>query len=407
MPKLFFPKGFLWGSAGSAYQTEGGNTNTDWWQWEHSAGRATDLTAHGKNPAAYFSGNACDSYHRYEEDFDIAAELNMNSQRISVEWSRIEPKKGEFDLKEIEHYRHVLGALRERGMATFVTLHHFTLPIWFAALGGFEKAQNVAHFESYSAEVAEKLGDLIDFITPINEPNAYATYAYIQGDYPPQKKNVRLALHVVDNLIAAHRASYTAIKKIRPNVQVGSAYPFTSNRFSWFLKPFAPRLLSVNYRFIDQVADRSDFIGVHYYFSNAIRATWRRPFVYAAYERGPFTDFGWEIYPEGIYDALVLCKERYPKLPVYVLENGIADAGDKLRASYIHDHLVNVHRALSEGVDVRGYMYWSLLDNFEWVEGYQMKFGLVEVDREQGLERRVRPSARYYAQICKSNSIDV
>ena len=407
MAKLSFPKGFLWGSAGSAYQTEGGNEKADWWRWEHSARRMADLAAHGKKPEDYFSGAACDSYHRYAEDFGIAAELNMNTQRVSIEWSRIQPTPDTFDRAALDHYREVLGAIRSRGMTVFLTLHHFTVPQWFADMGGFEKRENLAYFERYAAEAISSLGDLVDFLTPINEPNVFVTFGYLQGAFPPQKRNPLLALRVLDNFVYLHRSTYEMVKARVPRIQVGTAYSFTADRFVGLAAIAAPYLLSVNHRFIDRVADRSDFVGIQYYFSHAVKLTPKIPFVYSTYERGPFTDFGWEVYPKGIYDIVQFCARRYPSMPIYITENGIADASDSVRAAYIRDHLAWLHRAIAEGADVRGYIYWSLLDNFEWAEGYRMKFGLVAVDFEHGCARRVRESARCYAQICKENGLDI
>jgi beta-glucosidase len=372
-----FPKGFLWGSATSAYQVEGGNNNSDWEHWRVKAGRA------------------CDHYHRFEEDFDIAKSLNQNAHRLSIEWARVEPEKEEFDGKEIEHYREVLQALQRRKIKPLVTLHHFTNPLWMADQGGWENPGAVGHFKSYVRYVVTQLADLCDFWITINEPWVYLSEGYLHRRWPPERRDPLAAYKVGKNMLLAHRMAYLIIHEIQPKAAVGIAYSMGHLRFPWDAKL---NLAFWSERSFLKWAEVQDFIGINYYRSVT-------PAVFGAFglDELPRTDVGWEIYPEGLYRILVELKDR--DLPIYITENGIADAKDELRANFIVDHLVSIWRALQEGVDVRGYFYWSLLDNFEWARGFEPRFGLVEINYET-VAREIRPSAQVYSRIAKRNALE-
>lgn len=408
MPKptneLEFPVGFLWGSATAAHQVEGNNYNSDWWQWEHSDRRAEQLRKQNKKPEDYYSAEACDSYNRYEEDFDLLVELNQNAHRISVEWARIEPEQGRFDANEIGHYRKVLQALKRRGIKTFVTLHHFTNPVWFAELGGWEKNDNTSVFVKYASRVLAELGQWIDFVCIINEPNVYAGQSYVGGLWVPQRRNIFLAKTVELNMLDAHKRTYLSLKRLFPNIQFGSAHHVYKLDLQGVLKIFNGLADQFWYkRALDTQAKYSDFIGINYYTRQRMGLTSKRPYISKLPAIFKETDFGWEIYPEGLYQLLLQFK-KYSK-PVYITENGLADSRDVMRKDFIIGHLEAIHRAIQEGVDVRGYLHWSLLDNFEWAEAYTKEFGLVHIDRRNNFKREVRPSARIYAEICKTNKI--
>ncbi len=363
-----FPKGFLWGSATSAYQVEGGNRNSDW-----------EVLSPQK------AGAACDHYRRFEEDFDLIRNLNQNACRLSVEWARIEPEKGQFDAQEVAHYRKVLEALKRRGIKPLVTLHHFTNPLWVFRRGGWKNSDTVNYFSSYVRFVVTQLGDLCDFWVTINEPTVYASEGYLWGRWLPGRHDPLEAALVLRYLLTAHRKAYEVIHAIQPEAQVGLAYALTYLRTPTGGYPFNP----LDQKVMDW-AGRQDFLGVNFY-----RAVgWVKDL--------PKDDLGWAICPSGLFEILLKLRER--QLPLYVTENGIADAEDSLRANYITDHLSAVWRALKAGADVRGYFYWSLLDNFEWAKGFGPRFGLVEVNYETQ-ERKVRPSAQVYARIAKRNSL--
>jgi len=378
--KKIFPQGFLWGSATSSYQVEGGIENNDW----------AEAARKGKIPAA---GKACDSYNLYEEDFDFAKSLGQNTHRLSIEWSRIEPEEGKFNNAEVEHYRQVLLALKNRGLEPFVTIWHFALPLWFSNIGGFENKKAPFYFSRYCEYVADRLGDLTNFLITINEPMVYVGQSYAHGIWPPFKRSFIKVLRVVDNLIESHNVAYKKIKKVKPNINIGIAadqvlYIYNKNPFNIVLSMILNWYR--NRRFLSKIAQ--DFIGVNYY----------RPIQYGSKINFQKSDMDWDIYPQGIHKVLNQIK-RY-KRPIYITENGIADSSDTRRAKFIEDHLYWVWCAIQEGVDIRGYFYWSLLDNLELAEGFKYRFGLIEVDYNN-MRRTVRQSAHVYKNICISNSL--
>ncbi len=399
-----FPKNFYWGSATSNYQVEGGNHN-DWSEWEkENAERLaketekkfghlqnwSEIKKQAQNPQNYISGRACDHYNRYEEDFDIAKSLEHSAHRFSIEWSRIEPEEGKFNEREIEHYRKVIKALRGRGIEPFITLWHWPIPIWLRDKGGWENKKVIDYFSRYAEKIVSSLKDDVKFWITINEPEIYANNSYLKGVWPPQEKSLFSYLRVVKNLIKVHRKVYRIIKTINPNSQLGIA------KNNIYFEGWQLFLINWwwNFYFLNQIKNYQDFIGLNYYF--------HRRFLKNKNEI--ISDLGWEIYPEGIYYVLKDLK-RYNK-PIYITENGVADAKDKKREKFIKEHLRYVYKAIQEGVDVRGYFYWSLLDNFECDKGFWPRFGLVEVDYKTG-ERKIRPSAYEYAEIIKENALNL
>ncbi|HAM88245.1 MAG: Beta-glucosidase [Candidatus Falkowbacteria bacterium GW2011_GWC2_38_22] len=400
--EIKFPDGFLWGTSTSAYQIEGGITN-DWSEWEKSEGRSKKLEKKGKNPKDYICGKACDSYNRYKEDLDLAVSLNSNSIRIGIEWARIQPKKDVWDVEAINHYRDVLQEAKKRNLKTVVTLWHWTNPVWLAREGGWTKKSAVEHYLKYVDLIIENLGGNIDFWVTLNEPMLFANYSYFLGYFPPNKHSFFKFKKATNNLIKAHIKAYEKIHNFFPNANVSITN--LSNYFEPARKWFAPEQLfkkivayyGIN-KFFNKINNYIDFIGVDYY--RRINLSLIPPFIKR--DKDNITDMGWEIFPEGLFYVL---KElsKYKK-PIYILENGLADESDKKRMQFIKDHLYYVHKAISEGIDVRGYFYWSLLDNFEWDKGWSPKFGLFAVDRDT-FERKKRPSADFYAEICRSNSI--
>lgn len=402
---LKFPEGFLWGASTSAYQIEGGITN-DWSEWEKSEARIKELKAKGKNPEDYICGKACDSYNRYEKDFNLALELNNNAHKLGIEWARIEPIESEWDMKEVERYRQVLLALKKRNLKVFVCLWHWSNPLWLAQAGGWTNNKAVFYFSRYAKFIAENLGDLVDYWLTLNEPMAHIGFGYIRGNFPPVKKgNIFGAIKVFKNLAKAHIAGYRAIHKILPKAKVG----FTSltdffepankyNPLDWIIIIVARWL---HHRaFLNKTKKYLDFIGVNYYFHNKLSIL--PPFKVNSNKE--INEMGWEIYPAGIKEVIKYMS-RF-NIPIFITENGIADADDNQRAEFIIEHLKYIHQAISEGANVQGYSHWSLLDNFEWSHGWTQKFGLYTVDR-QTFKRTARPSAKVYAEICKNNQVKV
>lgn len=401
-----FPDGFYWGAATASYQVEGGIENCDWAQ----------AAREGRVPVC---GRACDHYNRYEADFDIAKELGHNAHRFSIEWARIEPREGEFDQSEIEHYRKVIEALRARGLTPFVTLWHFTLPLWFVEQGGFESARAPEYFARYAAKITEELGAELAGITTINEPIVFAGLGWLKGNWPPFKmqklvdrreytnsgdrKSSRPEISwgayftyrkVVTNLVKAHNQAYVRIKELQPDLQVSIvkhvvAFDSTRNPLERFKAWFATNFQT--HSFMRRVADHCDAIGLNFYH-------------YVKYgDRGdhPKSDMGWEMIPGGIFRALQIL-HRYRK-PIFVSECGVADHDDSHRAWYITEQVKGVERALEAGIDVRGHLYWSLMDNYEWALGFEKKFGLIEIDYDT-MERKIRPSAWVYKDLIEQYS---
>ena len=380
--------GFLWGAATSAHQVEGNNIHNDWWAWEKS----------GKGER---SGTAADSWHRWREDIALAKSLGHTAHRFSLEWSRLEPAPGEWDRRALDHYRQVLLALRAEGLASFVTLHHFTNPLWLARQGGWEKARAVQHFLRYTRQVVTQLGDLVDFWVTLNEPNVYAQQSFWAGRWPPQKKSWGSFLRVSRHLAAAHEVAYQEIHRHLPLARVGVAQnmiAFVPHRPTSRADGRAAALYSqwFNHRFFTATRGTHDFIGVNSYF--AAKKRWRPwpPHAATIPPAGPHSDLNWPISPAGLTQVL-LEATRY-KVPIYVTENGVADAKDTLRADFIRDHLRAVEAAQARGADVRGYLHWSLIDNFEWDLGFAPRFGLVAVDYATQ-KRTPRRSAYVYKAI--------
>jgi beta-glucosidase len=362
------------------------------------------LKKKGKNPDDFICGKACDSYNRYKEDLDLAVSLNTNSIRIGIEWARIQPKKDVWDVEAINHYRDVLQEAKKRNLKTVVTLWHWTNPVWLANEGGWAKKSAVQHYLKYIDLVIENFGGYIDFWVTLNEPMLFANYGFFLGYFPPKKHSFFKFRKATNNLIKAHIQAYKKIHDFFPNAKVSitnlSNY-YEPARKWFFLEQLLTRI--VEYygikKFFNKINNYIDYIGVDYY--RKIRITFLPPFIKKG--KNNITDMGWEIYPGGIYSVL---KElsKYKK-PLYILENGLADENDAKRIIYIKEHLLFIQKAISEGMDIRGYFYWSLLDNFEWDKGWSPKFGLFAVDRTT-FARTKRASADVYAEICKNNKVD-
>jgi len=389
--KYKFPQGFLWGTATSAHQIEGGNEN-NWTEWEQS-GHIKDGTV---------SGRACNSYELYAEDIKLARELNNNVYRFSLEWSRIEPEQGHFEKDELSHYQKVVAACRKNNLEPIVTLYHWTQPLWFAQGGGWLNKQSPLLFKNFIEHVVKYLGHDVRFWCTINEPIIYAYNSYWRGKWPPQAKSVFKFRRVLDNLAKAHELAYFSLHERGGHCQVGVA------KNNQFFEPYLPTFFNAaavrlagnywNHSWLKKIQNTLDYIGLNYYFHNLIYVS-SRGYVLMN-ENKTVSDMGWEIYPQGLYEVLRELKSY--KLPIYILENGLADAADRQRADFIRDHLRYVHQAIQEGIDVRGYCHWSLLDNFEWADGFEPKFGLYKVDFKT-FKRTPRPSAVVYAEICKNN----
>lgn len=384
---LEFPKGFFWGAASASYQVEGNIYNNDW---------AFEARNKKRVPVA---DSGPDHYNRYEEDFDIAKSLGHNCHRFSIEWSRIEPAEGEFSFDALRHYEKVLQALKKRKLEPFVTLWHFTLPQWLSEKGGMAHPKFPEFFARYAAFISANLGNYCTHWATINEPNVVSGQGYISGNWPPHKKYRYLKLiGVLNNLAKAHILAYEEIKKHDFVSDVGivkhNIYFHNEgiNPFNWLRAKLNDWFW--NYRLLNKIHYHCDSIGLNYY----NHAGYGDKNIYKK------TDMGWDIFPEGIYHTLLGLK-KYNK-PVFVAEAGIADEQDMYREQYIKDLVFWMHQAISDGVSLKGYMYWSMTDNFEWALGYSKRFGLVEINYETK-ERHIRESAYALKEIAEANALNI
>jgi len=385
-----FPDNFLWGAATSSYQTEGNNSNSDWWEWEQ------------KGKTKNKSGIACDYWNRWREDHELLSELGVNSFRLSLEWSRIEPEEGVFSFTAIDRYRKMLEDLKKRNIKTVVTFWHWTSPLWFQKKYGWHRKKSVEIFTRYGEKVIDELGDYIDIAVILNEPAMPLVFGFLLGKYPPEKRNPFFCCKAFHNLVKAYKNIYAYIKEKNKRIPTGitTLYNYFEPKYRWCLMSrflvWAGKKFW-NESFFHKIKDSVDYFGLDYYFHD------RMSILGIQNENKKVTDVNWEIYPVGIYEVLREIKEKY-SLPIYIMENGLADAEDKNRTEFIKDHLAFVSKAIGEGADVRGYFYWSLTDNFEWLYGYAPRFGLVEIDYET-LERKPRQSFYAYKKIIKNNGL--
>ncbi len=429
-----FPPDFLWGTATAAHQVEGGNTNNDWHRWEQAGG--------GRVFADGVAGDACGWWTgRAEEDIARMAALGTTTHRLSVEWSRIEPEPGRWDHDALDRYRAILRAMRGAGIAPMVTLHHFTNPLWLADLPdpdrpadtGWLNPEVVGHFRCFAQKVVGELYDLCDTWCTINEPSVYAGQSYFAGIWPPGHTSLSEYFRVVYHQLQAHAAAYEVIHDIQPEAKVGLAHHMVDwhprHRLSpldrlvtglldqafnglvvealadgWWRPPVGRRLDVINLR------GTLDWIGLNYYqrydAGFSLRALRSLGIDYAARRGAPKGPGGWgELYPDGLF-TLIRRLHRAFHLPLYITENGVPDEKDTLRPAFLLRHLRRVWKAAMFNWPVMGYYFWSLVDNFEWAEGYdpRFRFGLYTVDFATQ-ERTLTRSGELYAEIARTNAI--
>ena len=401
-----FPPGFLWGAATAAHQVEGNNVNSDLWVLEHC-----DPTLF-EEPSL----DACDHYHRFADDIRLLAGLGLNCYRFSVEWARIEPEQGHFSVNALDHYRRMLAACHENGVTPMVTFYHFSSPRWFAGLGGWEKRSAGDLFVRYCERSARHLGDLISAASTFNEPNLPMLLKWISNIDIPFTTVMRMgrqasraigssqfgcfflgdADKLQNHMIAAHHRAIEALKS------GPGAYPIGVNISLQDEQAVGPnsrrdKKCAEVYDSWLAAASRSDFLGIQAY---------TRCRVGKKGDLGPepgveLTQMGYEYWPDALEVCLRYAAARVP-VPIYITESGVATADDTRRIEYIRHSLDGVLRCIADGIDVRGYIHWSLLDNFEWIYGYRPKFGLIAVDR-QTQQRTVKPSAHFLGEIARQN----
>ncbi len=423
-PTGLFPPDFLWGVSTAAHQCEGDNRNNQWFAWE----------AAGRTRSGDRSGLACDWWHNAERDFDIARDMNLNALRFSVEWSRVEPRPGEWDEAAIARYREMLEGLHARGLRPFLCLHHFTNPLWFENTGAFLRPDSILRFGRFTRKVVESLGDLCSDWVTFNEPNVYAVLGYQLGEFPPGRKGKLISsLRALANMARAHALAYDAIHELQPGANVGwtqnyivfqpvkDRSPF--NRIACGIQSYfyndiftdfihRGRTRSYIQPFCGEtgaVQGKTDFVGVNVYGRVHVGLSLRRAATLFADVHIPADapqgdqPIGMP-FPEITPGSITAIVEHVTKLrkPIYVLENGVPDRADRVRPWLLANTVTEMRDLIDRGIDLRGYFHWTLTDNFEWNQGWHLRFGLVELNIETQ-ERKLRPSARLYAEIAKTN----
>ena len=407
LSKMDYPSDFIWGVATASHQIEGDNSN-NWTHFEEQENKER-------------SGRACEHWTRWEEDHLLLTELGVNSYRFSIEWSRIEPEQGEWDEDAIKIYSNMIDSLISKGIEPMITLHHFSHPIWFEDKGGFYNQENLVHFKNYCTKIFPYFSDRVSKWCTVNEPEVFSIMGYHMGMFPPGKKSPLKAIRVMKNVMIAHGEVYHELKKLSPNSYIGLAKNVTIfdpyrrwNLFHW-LTTFA-----LNYiwngaiisalkrgrmygKSVKQVKGSADFIGLNYY-THVLTS----PFLpqtteidLPARKHEIVTEFGYPMYAEGLKRASKWVGKL--NIPIEITENGVADGEDKLRPEHLKRHLWMIAKLIKEGADIRSYYHWSLMDNFEWAEGYSMRFGLYHVDYESQT-RTIRDSGKTYQAIIKSQN---
>jgi len=390
-----FPQGFRWGTATAAHQVEGGNWNNDWWAWEHNP----------KSPCEEPSGDACDQLNRYDSDIALCAALGFDNYRFSIEWSRIEPEPGEFSRAALDHYRRVLGSCHAHGIEPVVTFHHFTTPRWVAAEGGWHTASTVDRFLRFAEKSVNHLGDLIGTACTINEPNIVSFVGYQMGMFPPGAIDDAQFEAANANFIDAHRRVVPVLKGGPGDFPVGLTLSMAdyqavpADDSDAIARRDHIRAVSED-QFLD-IVGKDDFLGVQVYSRTRVGAN----SVLGGEEGVPTLPMGYEFWPE----SLGACLRRAwdytgGSVPLLVTENGIGTNDDPQRIEYVQRALEGVLSCIADGIDVRGYTYWSLMDNFEWAFGYRPRFGIIEVDRATQ-RRTVKPSGEWLSGIVRANAL--
>jgi beta-glucosidase len=409
MAQKLFPDDFLWGASTAGHQVEGGNYD-QWTVWElaHAAELAETAAdrlrwmpdwlrfkAEAEKPSNYVSGKGVDHFSRYKEDFDILKKIGLNAFRFGIEWSRIEPERGVWDKKAIDHYHNYLHELKKRGIEPVINLWHWTHPVWFEELGGWTVSENLRHFERFVQKIADEFGQDVTYILTVNEPNNYMALSHLTGEWPPQSRNPIKALWVFRNLAKAHNKAYDILKAANPDLMVGPATQFNNampKRPGHWLDTKVAKVVDYiwNWWFVNRIKGKIDFIGFNYYFTQYFQNFKQ------VNPPTPTNDLGWYMEPAGLAEIIAKTWLKYHK-PIMITENGVADASDKYRQWWLKETMQALITSRKSGIDIIGYLHWSLLDNFEWKYGWWPKFGLVAVDRENDMKRTVRPSTVWWA----------
>ncbi len=446
MKKIAFPEDFIWGSATASYQVEGafdedGKGESIWDRFSHTPGKIQNNDT---------GDIACDHYHRYKDDIKLMKEIGLKSYRFSISWPRLFPNgSGKLNQKGMDFYKRLINLLLENGIQPAVTLFHWDLPQRLQDNGGWTNCETIKHFEEYSASVFRNLGDLVPMWFTHNEPFIVAFLGYMLGNHAPGVTDPELTLSVVHNLLLSHGKAVSIFRDMSLNGKIGIAlnlttkYPasqkeedriaaYTSDGIlnRWFLDPlfkgsypqdileyYHKRGISFNYNVEDLkiIKQPIDFLAINYYSPEFVKHDEKEYFITIDDQLNSFekTDMDWIVYPQGLYDLLKRLDSDYGKLDLIISENGAAfkdiidtegNIRDDRRINYLHEHLLKCHNAIEEGVNLKGYYLWSLLDNFEWSYGYSKRFGIIHVDFNT-LKRTIKQSGYWYKSVIQNNGI--
>lgn len=372
---------FLWGAASAAHQTEGNNVNTGRWRAEYPTG--------GRPGIGEPSGDACDSYHRWAQDMDLLAGAGFTAYRFSVEWARIEPAPGQFSQASLAHYRRMIEGALARGLRPMITLHHFTSPLWFDALGSWSAPDAADCFARYAAAVAEILDD-VDYVCTINEPNMIALMRGTASDAGSELQARRPNTEITAMLIAAHQKASVAIRTRQPDAKIGWSPAIFNGSAPPGEELLVEAFSAARENVFVEAGAGDDWVGVQTYTRTLLGDVDGQLRVLPPPEGAELTLTGWEYYPAALGDAVRMVAALVPGTPIIVTENGIATTDDEQRIAYTTEALASLWEAADDGADVRGYFHWSLLDSYEWGT-YDATFGLIAVDRRT-FERTPKPS---------------
>lgn len=404
MDAFRFPENFSLGVASAATQVDGDCKNSNWYDW-YKKGHIKDG----------FDPDVATMHRKYmREDTELMASMGIRHYRFGIEWARIEPSEGVFSDEEFEKIREEVLMLKENGISVLLTIHHFSNPIWFEEKGGFLSPDYLEIFLRLTEKVVEKLGDIVSEYVTINEPNVYAVSGYMGGDFPPGENSMSKTLKIIKNMGVCHRRAYEKIHELREKMgytdtKVGIAHhmrafaPYNSkNPWHRFCTNISEHLfqgkLSKTY-LLGTASDKgryADFLGLNYYSRTASKG-----FEDNTFPGVPVNDLGWEIYPEGIVKCCAQLNKLMPDLPIYITENGTADNTDAFRTRFIYDH---VKALCKSGLPVTRYYHWCFVDNFEWLDGFSARFGIVELNTET-MERKVKRSGEFYKQMIENKGV--
>lgn len=407
-----FPKGFLWGAATASHQIEGGLIN-NWTKWEEE--NAQRLSSEGQRPSEpklrtfaseqenYKSNSkySPESFKYWEKDLGVIKGLNLKAYRLSVEWSRIQPEKGVFDKDAIQYYKEYLSEIKKNNIKVVLTCWHWTMPLWLGEEGGLLSKNIYKYFKEYVSFLAKELSEVVDYWITINEPESFSN-SYLIGRWPPGVKNPITFHRVYQKILPKmHIDAYKTIKEIDKDkpVSLSKSISYNESYNGYFWNRYLSLVINkyINTSTLDKVIEYVDFLGVNFYFYNRAGIRGLRN------DNDKISDLGWWLQPDKIFNVLVSLKERYNK-PIFITENGLATINEEKRIWWIEETVKAMYKAIEEGVELVGYLHWSLLDNFEWDKGFWPKFGLVSIDPNTK-ERKIKKGGEFYSKIIKENGI--